>query len=167
MKFEKGDASTAKDRCSPFHGFRTADEANAIAQPEAYIPLWNHNVALTRQAHNQRITGKSYSSQRHTGDVGIANPQFDYVNVAVGTIHEKVENRRVSKRALHSHRSGKRRLNDLYTKALILARVVDGEEVEWKNLDRIWALVGNKKDFLGYVREELKRFLDPPGEQDG
>jgi hypothetical protein len=48
----------------------------------------------------------------------------------------------------------------LYTKALILSRVKNGSEVEWKNLDKIWEKVGNKEEFLKYVQEETRAFLD-------
>ncbi len=48
---------------------------------------------------------------------------------------------------------------NLYTKALILSRVRDGSEVEWKNLDKIWEKVGNKEEFLKYVQEETRAFM--------
>jgi|GEM_PF-591104 len=48
----------------------------------------------------------------------------------------------------------------LYTKALVLSRVKDGSEVEWKNLSKIWELVGDKDEFLKYVQEETRAFLD-------
>ncbi|UCE65219.1 MAG: hypothetical protein JSU85_10100 [Candidatus Zixiibacteriota bacterium] len=48
----------------------------------------------------------------------------------------------------------------LYTKALILSRVKDGSEVEWKNLAKIWKLVGNKEEFLKYVQKETRAFMD-------
>jgi hypothetical protein len=48
---------------------------------------------------------------------------------------------------------------DLYTKALILSRVENGTEVEWKNLPKIWDLVGDKDKFLKYVQDETGAFL--------
>jgi len=48
---------------------------------------------------------------------------------------------------------------NLFTKALILSRVRDGSEIEWKNLDRIWELVNDKDKFLEYVRKETEAFL--------
>jgi hypothetical protein len=55
----------------------------------------------------------------------------------------------------------------LFTKAVILTRVVGGEEVEWKNLDEIWDRVGDRKDFVVYVQEGLRSFLQPAEDQDG
>jgi len=48
---------------------------------------------------------------------------------------------------------------NLFTKALILSRVRDGSEIEWKNLDRIWELVKDKDKYLEYVRKETEAFL--------
>ncbi len=47
----------------------------------------------------------------------------------------------------------------LFTQSLILSRVVDGKEVEWKNLDQIWKLVGDKEQYLTYVTSETRDFL--------
>lgn len=47
----------------------------------------------------------------------------------------------------------------LYTKAVVLSRIHNGKEVEWKNLDRIWKLVGDKDEFIAYVQEELHSYI--------
>jgi len=47
----------------------------------------------------------------------------------------------------------------LYTKTLILSRVREGKEVGWKNLDKIWELVGDKKDFIAYVQSSTDEFI--------
>jgi len=43
----------------------------------------------------------------------------------------------------------------LYTKSVIVSHIVDGKEAEWKNLDKIWELVGDKDKFIEYVRSEM------------
>jgi len=47
----------------------------------------------------------------------------------------------------------------LFTKSLVLSKVVDGKEASWKNLDKIWDLVGDKDRFVGYVKDEVTGFL--------
>lgn len=47
----------------------------------------------------------------------------------------------------------------LYTKSLILSRVKDGKEIAWQNLDKIWDLVGNEKNYKEYVTKEVADFL--------
>ena len=53
----------------------------------------------------------------------------------------------------------------LYSQSLILSRQHDGKEIEWKNLDQIWKLVGNKDKFITYVQREVKTFLSPAEEE--
>ncbi len=48
----------------------------------------------------------------------------------------------------------------LYTKAVILSQVRNGREDAWKNLDKIWQLVGDKDRFITYVQEEIRTFMN-------
>lgn len=52
----------------------------------------------------------------------------------------------------------------LYTKALILSMVKDTVEVRWKNLEKIWNLVGDKDEFIKYVQTETRDFLKQDSE---
>lgn len=47
----------------------------------------------------------------------------------------------------------------LTTKSIVIADHRDGEEVRWKNLARIWSLVGEKQAFMSYVRDEINEYL--------
>jgi hypothetical protein len=48
----------------------------------------------------------------------------------------------------------------LYTKSVILSERKDGEEVNWKNLNRIWELVrGDKAEFVKYIQDEVAAAL--------
>jgi len=49
----------------------------------------------------------------------------------------------------------------LYSQSLILSRQHNGKETEWKNLDQIWKLVGDKDEFIAYVQTELQDFVNP------
>ncbi len=53
----------------------------------------------------------------------------------------------------------------LYSQSLILSRQHDGEETEWKNLDEIWKLVGDKDKFIAYVQTEVQKFMSPAKEE--
>ena len=52
-------------------------------------------------------------------------------------------------------------INDyqLYTKSLILAQIQSGQQIRWKNLDKIWLLLKDKKSFVEYVQNEVGDFL--------
>ena len=47
----------------------------------------------------------------------------------------------------------------LYTKALIISKVNSEGDLAWRNLDRIWKLVGDKEAFITYVRETARKFV--------
>ena len=53
----------------------------------------------------------------------------------------------------------------LFSQSVILSRQHEGEEIEWKSLDKIWELVGNKEEFVAYVQAELTGFLSPATEE--
>jgi len=48
---------------------------------------------------------------------------------------------------------------NLTYRALVLVRYKDGKQVEFKNLSRIWQLVGDKDAFLDYVKAETEAYL--------
>ncbi len=47
---------------------------------------------------------------------------------------------------------------DLFTKSVIVSKEVDGKEVSWKNLARVWKLLRDQNKFMSYVRDEIKAF---------
>lgn len=48
----------------------------------------------------------------------------------------------------------------MYTKSVILSDIHDGKEVRWKNLEKVWELLGDQKEFAEYIKGELTPFLD-------
>ena len=48
----------------------------------------------------------------------------------------------------------------LYTKSVIVSDMVNGKERRWKNLEKVWELLGNEKAFKDYVKEEIKAYLE-------
>lgn len=47
----------------------------------------------------------------------------------------------------------------LFTKSLILVRLNNGRQKEWKNLMKVWELLGSKEAFVRYVQDELRSYL--------
>ncbi len=47
----------------------------------------------------------------------------------------------------------------LVTRSLVLVKMNGGKQIEWRNLDKVWDLVGKKSDFLNYVRTNVRTFL--------
>ena len=47
----------------------------------------------------------------------------------------------------------------LITRSVIVSKMRDGKQVEWKNLEKIWELVGNKPAFVKYIQDEVSSYL--------
>jgi hypothetical protein len=47
----------------------------------------------------------------------------------------------------------------LFTRSLVLVKVRNGKQVEWRNLERVWDLVGDKAQFQKYVQTNVKDYL--------
>ncbi|MGA9117533.1 MAG: nitrophenyl compound nitroreductase subunit ArsF family protein [Bacteroidota bacterium] len=51
----------------------------------------------------------------------------------------------------------------LSSSSVVLERTAEGSRPEWKKLNRVWELVhGEKEEFLAYVREETRAYLEAP-----
>jgi hypothetical protein len=54
-------------------------------------------------------------------------------------------------------------INDfqLAFKTVVIARVGEGNKVsKWKNLDKVWEVVGDKEVFMSYISDEIKKFRE-------
>ena len=49
----------------------------------------------------------------------------------------------------------------LFTKSVIISDVHNGKETRWKNLDKVWELLGDQDKFHAYIQDEVRPFLDP------
>ena len=50
---------------------------------------------------------------------------------------------------------------ELQMPVVVLASMKGGEIAQWKRLDRVWALVGDKPGYAAYLRDEIKQTLKP------
>lgn len=48
----------------------------------------------------------------------------------------------------------------LATKSVVVVDTVDGGQVRWKNLSRVWELLGDEAAFARYVQEEVRQYLE-------
>jgi len=48
----------------------------------------------------------------------------------------------------------------LITKSVIVSKHINGKEIEWKNLDKIWTLVRNENKFKKYIKDEVQAYLN-------
>lgn len=48
----------------------------------------------------------------------------------------------------------------LYSKSIVIVKMRDGKQFEWKNLEKIWKLVGDKSIFMNYIKDEVNSYLE-------
>ena len=47
----------------------------------------------------------------------------------------------------------------LITRSVVVVKMKGNQQLEWKNLKRIWELVGNKEAFKQYIHDEVTAYL--------
>lgn len=47
----------------------------------------------------------------------------------------------------------------LYTKSVIVSQIRNGKESKWKNLDKVWKLLGDEDGFKKYVTDEVAAYV--------
>jgi hypothetical protein len=48
----------------------------------------------------------------------------------------------------------------LFTKSVVLVKMREGKQAEWKNLDRVWELLTDQAAFQKYIADEVKQFVE-------
>lgn len=49
---------------------------------------------------------------------------------------------------------------DVQVPVVVLARMKDGKIKDWRRLDKVWALVGERPAFADYIRSEIRQMLE-------
>lgn len=80
--------------------------------------------------------------------------QFFADELASGTLSYRKHN---TDRPQHAHYATEYKL---YSKSVVLVRRENGEQVDWKNLEKIWDLSYDKPAFIEYIRVNTREFLD-------
>lgn len=48
----------------------------------------------------------------------------------------------------------------LYTKSVVISKIIDGKEAAFKNLDKVWQFLRNKEKFYSYIKDETEKLLN-------
>ena len=49
---------------------------------------------------------------------------------------------------------------EIVAPTVVLVRTADGEPTDWRNLSRVWNLVGEKEAFVEYIQTEAREMLN-------
>jgi thiol-disulfide isomerase/thioredoxin len=73
-----------------------------------------------------------------------------------------VKNGRMVFKTINTDEPGNRHYDTdykLYAQSVILSDIQNGKEVRWTNLDKVWKLLNNDKEFEAYITREIKTYL--------
>ena len=75
---------------------------------------------------------------------------------------EALNNGRLERKVVNTDEPGNKHFvkdYQLFSKSIVIVKIRDGKQTEWKNLDKIWELVGNKAVFVKYIQDEVNAYL--------
>ena len=75
---------------------------------------------------------------------------------------KELKNDRLAFREVNVEEPGNRHFIDDYrltSQSLVIVEYRDGRQVRWKNLEKVWTLLGSEKEFLPYVKEGVSSYL--------
>lgn len=141
-------------------GAMVAAEEPPVAPPDTVTPD-THDAVVEQPAGPQVIAYYFHGNRR----CATCQKLEAYAQEAVtGEFADEIEQGLVEWRVVNfDEEANEHYLKDygLFSQTVILSRIDGEKETEWKNLDRIWKLVGDKDAYVTYVRDELRAFLMP------
>lgn len=75
---------------------------------------------------------------------------------------DQLKNGRIEMKVINIEEPGNEHFADdykLYTKSVILSDIKNGSEASWKNLEKVWTLLGDEDKFIEYIQTEMKTLL--------
>ncbi|MFP4098757.1 MAG: nitrophenyl compound nitroreductase subunit ArsF family protein [Alphaproteobacteria bacterium] len=128
--------------------------SSAFAEEEASLPASEHQVI----AYYFHGTARCYSCKLIE----------DYTEEAIKTgFPDELEDGRLVWKSLNMEKSDNRHFvtdYGLYTKSVVISKMENGEETDWKNLSRVWNLIRNKPAFIAYIQDETRNMLEEKSE---
>lgn len=86
-----------------------------------------------------------------------------YTKEAVETgFAEEIKNGSIEMKVINIEEAGNEHFAQdykLYTKSVIVSDVKEGKEAAWKNLDKVWTLLGDQNKFREYIQTEIRTSL--------
>jgi hypothetical protein len=120
---------------------RTAVEARGAASSPAVIVYYFHVTARCATCRLIETYSKEAVERNFAAEIEAGSVEWRPVNV------QFPENRRFV------------RDYKLFTRSVVLAKMRDGKQVEWRNLEKVWDLVGRKSEFVKYIQANVKEYL--------
>lgn len=90
----------------------------------------------TIEAYAQEAVEAAFADQLHSGSM-----EFQVINVETSNTFHFIED------------------YQLYAPSVVVVRYEKAAQVDWKNLDMVWRLAGDRSAFLTYIQDETTAFM--------
>jgi hypothetical protein len=100
-----------------------------------------------------------YTTQRCASCLKIESYSHDVIEKEFGP---QLQSGRLVWKMVNIDEAGNKHFVDdykLYTKSLILVDYANGAQVRWKNCQKVWELLNDKREFQAYVKREVRGVL--------
>lgn len=141
--------------------FLMAISGMALAQDneKEIAPAPVDSTLLRADSSHQMLAYYFHGNRRCASCIKIEN----YTKETLDSLFEKEQNEgRILWRVVNTDvDSNQHFLKDyqLYTKSVVLVDLHDGQQVRWKNLEKVWEYLNSKTSFGIYIRDEVNAFL--------
>jgi len=131
----------------------------AVAEKQADAPVNKMPAAKATTQERKLIVYYFHGNFRCHSCTMIENLTKQAVNSGFG---DQLKNGRVELKIINIEETGNEHYVDdykLYTKSVVVSDVKNGKEASWKNLDKVWTLLGSDDKFMEYIKTEVKALL--------
>jgi len=128
------------------------------AGPESQVA--SDTLPVKPSTTHQLIVYYFHGTQRCSNCIKIEAYTKEVVDSAFAT---QVKDSTIVWRVINTDEDANKHFRDdyqLFTKSVVLSDLADGRQVRWKNLDKIWEVLGDKATFQTYVRDEVSALLE-------
>jgi len=116
-------------------------EAGADVNPDRVVVYYFHTTARCPTCHKIENYTREAVEQKFGEEIEEGMMEFRSVNI--------------------EEQGNKHFIKDykLHTKSVVVSDMKSGKETRWKNLAKVWELVGNKENFFRYIEDEVDLYL--------
>jgi hypothetical protein len=117
------------------------------------------NISTVTEATDKVIVYYFHGNYRCTSCMTIERYTRESVNASFA---EELKSGQIEFRSINADSpANKHYVKDynLFTRSVIISDMLQGKEKRWKNLQKVWELLHNEKNFKAYIKSEITAYL--------
>ena len=135
-----------------------SDDAKAVASPDSTVMPGDSSVAEKENSTGKIVIYYFHGNRRCKSCKKIEAYTREAIETSFGT---ELENGTMEWLPVNTEQDDNEHFIEdykLYTKSVIVSRIENEKETEWKNLEKVWRLLNDKDSFIKYITDEVQAF---------